>query len=94
MTWAMTDSYGATIDLRFYDETAGLAWPNSTEVYFVISGQTLSYPLACTPGHLVCYGAENQSQTAYWGVDIDNSQSCASCCFSCDGQVHAITFTP
>jgi hypothetical protein len=96
MTWQMTDSYGSTVYLRFYDETPQppLVWPDASNDYYINNGQTLSYPLACTPGDTVCYGAENATATAFWGVNIDNSQTCTACCFSCDGQTHAIAFTP
>jgi hypothetical protein len=47
MTWQMTNSFGARIDLRFFDETTSGVWPDSVSVYYIDSGQTLSYPLAC-----------------------------------------------
>jgi len=32
-------------------------------------------------GAKICYGAEPPSQDGtYWGVSLDDSQSCASCC--------------
>jgi hypothetical protein len=53
----MTNSYGSRIDLKFFDETTNGVWPDSVGHYYIDAGQTLSYPLACSPGDQICYGA-------------------------------------
>jgi len=94
MTWQIANQYGSNINLRFFDETMSLVWPDANDVYFITPGQTLDYPLACTPGDQVCYGADNDAQTVAWGVGIYDNMACPSCCASCDGQVHSIALTP
>jgi hypothetical protein len=95
MTWSMTDSYSGAVDLRFFDTTANLVWPDATNAYYITHGQTIAYPLACSPGHQVCYGgADDATQTLAWGAGIDGTMSCTNCCGTCNGQTYAINLTP
>jgi hypothetical protein len=63
------------LDLRFFDKTANLQWPANGEVYTLnLPGPQEQFPLSCTTGHQVCYGASYYSNTdspVYWGVGID-----------------------
>jgi hypothetical protein len=43
-------------------------------------------PRRCTKGAKICYGANQPQHNLYWGVGIDNSKSCASCCFTCESK--------
>lgn len=92
MTWSLTNNSISGIYVRFYDESTNpaLVWPDSTNAYTLDVGQTVDIPLACTPGHQICYGAEDDAFTGYWGVGLDNANACTSCCYSCDGQTHPI----
>lgn len=91
VTWKLSDLHGARVWLRFYDETANLVWPDNTNAYFLDAGQTFSYPLDCTPGDSICYGAEDDARTGYWGVGLDNQYTCNSCCATCDGKTYSDT---
>jgi hypothetical protein len=78
------------LDLRFFDKTANLQWPANGEVYTLnLPGQQEQFPLSCTTGHQVCYGASYYSNTdspVYWGVGIDGTQGCPNCCYACGDQ--------
>lgn len=73
---------GYRIDFRFYDETNGLVWPSSTENYYTPGyGIPTSQNLSCNTGATVCYGGNTGS--IFWGVGLNNNQSCSNCCISC-----------
>jgi hypothetical protein len=78
------------LNLRFFDKTANLVWPANGEVYVLNEpGQQQQFSLQCTTGHQVCYGASYYSNTdvpAYWGVGIDGTEGCATCCYTCADQ--------
>lgn len=82
-TWTIKDgcSDGEGIYVRFFDETNDIVFPNSSQVYSIGSGHSGVVKLSVKRGAKICYGAEPSSQDgSYWGVALDNSQSCASCC--------------
>jgi hypothetical protein len=82
-TWTIKDGCvdGVGIYIRFFDETNDLVFPNSSQVYSVNSGRTGVVKLSVKRGAKICYGAEPSNQDgSYWGVSLDNSQGCASCC--------------
>jgi hypothetical protein len=82
-TWTIKDSCidGLGIYVRFFDETNDIVFPNSTQVYSIGSGRTGSVKLSVKRGAKICYGAEPSNlDGSYWGVSLDDSQSCASCC--------------
>jgi hypothetical protein len=78
------------LDLRFFDKTANLQWPANDEVYNLnVPGQQEQFPLSCTTGHQVCYGASYYSNTdapVYWGAGIDGTEGCPNCCYTCGDQ--------
>lgn len=85
MSWTFTDNCndGDSLRLRLFDETALLYWP--ADSYY-----TLAYPqkgattITCVPGDKICYGADQPATSGiYWGVDVDDSESCADCCYDC-----------
>jgi hypothetical protein len=67
--------------VRFFDETNNLVFPNSSQVYTINSGRTGTIKISVKRGAKICYGVETADLDGYyWGVSLDNSQSCASCC--------------
>jgi hypothetical protein len=88
ITFTITDgcNNGVQIDYKFYDETNNLVWPSATTHYSTLAyNGVYTHNLSCNAGANVCYGARtlvNGVQT-YWGVDVDNSKSCADCCITC-----------
>lgn len=88
MRWELGDGCndGTGLWARFFDETNNLLWPNSSQVYFTNSGGTVDVTLTCYTGAKICYGARRQNDQAdsyWWGVDINNDKGCPSCCYNC-----------
>ena len=82
-TWTVRDGCddGLGIYIRFFDETNDIVFPNSSQVYSIGSLRTGSVKLSVKRGAKICYGAEPPNlDGSYWGVSLDNNQSCASCC--------------
>jgi hypothetical protein len=82
-TWTIFDNCadGQGIFLRFFDETNDLAFPSFSQVYSINSGRSGVARLSVKRGARICYGAEPSGQDgSYWGVSLDDSQDCASCC--------------
>jgi hypothetical protein len=64
--------------------TNRLVWPaDATQVFTLVPGPAMSVNLECTNGDKICFGASNVAGTLFWGLDIDNSKSCMSCCATC-----------
>jgi hypothetical protein len=96
LTWVITDncSDGKGLQVRFHDRTYGGLWPSRSEVYVVPSRDTRERTLSCRSGANVCYGARTDPPGSnYWGVDIDGSKSCDTCCTACRDASVARTLT-
>ena len=73
---------GYRIEWRYFDVTNNLVWPSSSQVYYnQYEGQWYTNNLLCNVGAKVCYGA--RTGNSYWGIDVDGSKSCSSCCVTC-----------
>jgi hypothetical protein len=84
ITWVIGDqcNNGSTMDYRFFDIDNNTVWPNSTQVYVISDdGQNYTSTLSCVSGDKVCYGAQSGSYT--WGVGLNNTSACSSCCGFC-----------
>jgi hypothetical protein len=84
---------GESIEFRFYDETDNLVWPDNQNVYLVSSGQQVQSTVACKLGNTICMGAYQPQHNLAWGVNIDNSLQCQSCCYICQNGQGPFTFT-
>ena len=86
MTWSFTDSCydGDSVRLRLYDEDDWLVWPAPVGNYYTLAaGASGNATISCTTGNLVCYGADQPAHSIYWGVALDDSETCTDCCFTC-----------
>lgn len=84
MTLAYENACSGPIDLKFFDRTNGTVWPDQTSSYEVASQQRRSFNLDCKAQSQVCYGANERANTShYWGVGLDNTQTCSDCCVPC-----------
>jgi hypothetical protein len=95
MEWVVTNSCfnGEDIELRFFDTTNRLVWPPEPGyVYVLPEGETRSQLLSCLTGSRICLGARQELHGFYWGVDINWSQSCAACCYTCSNV--SVNFPP
>jgi hypothetical protein len=82
-TWTIIDGCGdgQGLFVRFFDETNNIIFPNSSQVYSINSAHTGVVKLSAKRGAKICYGAEPTNRNGhFWGVGLDNDQSCASCC--------------
>jgi hypothetical protein len=95
LIWTVRDRCfnGESIQLRFFDRTDRLLWPTPTTVYVLTQGNDQVHNLMCTKGARICYGANQPTHQLYWGVDIDNSKTCTTCCFVCDNKEAASELT-
>lgn len=83
ITWEFTDGCadGEDILIVFFDNTNDWYWPSPTTAYVIPDGQSREFRLNSWPGDSICFGAEPRSRPGiYWGVSLDNDQSCSDCC--------------
>ena len=88
VTASGTNACSETVQLRLFEYPTGSSsassqWPGVGRVYSLAPGGSFRSTLTCTPGHLVCYGAENLHSTGYWGVGLDGHEGCQDCCTLC-----------
>lgn len=90
LTWSLTNSINASVDVRFFDETYGNWYPSRTAFYPLNPGDNHVYELQCSANANICYGATvHSNQNQFFGVSVYNDQQCSSqgCCHVCDGSV-------
>ena len=86
MTVVIANSHPYAVMLEMYSQDRDHVWPGGNEAYLLDDGETENVTLACKDEETICYGAWVQGDdTTFWGVGRDNSQSCDSCCYTCDG---------
>lgn len=85
MRWWFDDwcSDGQGAEIRLFDKTNNLVWPNSSEVYVVPVAGRVNVNIACSPGAKICYGAQAPGRSGRWGIGIDGTDGCDGCCYSC-----------
>jgi hypothetical protein len=85
LQWTVTDSCGngEAIYYRFWDIDDHLVWPNLQQAYIASPGGSYASSLLCTTGDRICLGGREYQHNLEWGVDVDDSKSCANCCFVC-----------
>jgi Pyruvate/2-oxoacid:ferredoxin oxidoreductase delta subunit len=87
-------SDGRGFQIKFFDVTNNLLWPNATEVYIIPTGETRNTTLSCRTGANVCYGARTDPRgDGWWGVDLDRSKGCDNCCRTCSTSTASIRLT-
>jgi hypothetical protein len=85
LTWHVRSNYPYTVELKFYSATRNHVWPNNYEVWLLNDYLIHTFSLTCRRGEKICYGAWPRGNTRYyWGVG-QNNQSCADCCYTCNG---------
>lgn len=89
ITFKINNDYDKDIQIEFYSQERSHAWPGGNNAYNLSSGDSNSYKLACRSGEKICYGAwVKGNSSTYWGVGLNNKQSCDSCCQTCgDGDL-------
>jgi hypothetical protein len=86
LTFYIQSDHPNVVELEFYSQDRNHVWPGNNEVYILDDYNVKNITLSCRSGELICYGAwvRNRSNL-YWGVGPNDSQSCSSCCYYCDG---------
>jgi Putative Ig domain len=83
-----SDCNNVAIYFKFFDETDNLVWPAPPNAYFFpYSNEAYSTTISCQTGAQICYGGSfytNTEQPDYWGVGINNDESCPNCCYTCE----------
>lgn len=96
ITFSINNKSDYDIQIEFYSQDRNHAWPGGNQAYNLGSGNSNEYKLACRSDEKVCYGAwvKGRSST-YWGVGLDNKQSCSACCQNCgDGDLSRTLTNP
>jgi hypothetical protein len=85
LKWTVVDGCndGQDIQIRFWDFINQLVWPDNVNVYVQSYFTQVTYSLQCTTGNTICLGANEPVNQLYWGVDIDGSETCPDCCYTC-----------
>jgi len=95
MTWQMSVDSSCSVAAywRLFDKTANLVWPNASQVWVMNqTGTTYQEVISCTTGDTIAFGASqnSSSDTYFWGVGIDGTESCTSCAYKCSSTTVAI----
>lgn len=86
LTFYIKSDYQYIVELEFYSQNRNHVWPGNNRVYILDDYDTKNITLSCNYGEKICYGAWVQNETSrYWGVGYDGRQTCANCCYTCDG---------
>lgn len=82
----ITSNYQYTVDVEFYSQDRNAAWPGNNRVWTLSDYNAHTFNLECQSGEKICMGAWSRGNSdVYWGVGMDNQQSCTSCCWVCGG---------
>ncbi len=72
------------VSLEFYSQNYNRSWLGDGDVYLLKDSEVHEYNLSCETGETICYGAWVRGQSeSYWGVGMNDSNRCTSCCFVC-----------
>jgi len=89
VNFTITNNTSYAMMLKFYSRDGSWVWPSSTTHYPLNDNRDYTFPLACTPGEVICYGgAWNVSDNPYWGIGFFGRRGCTGCCLSCGGAHH------
>jgi hypothetical protein len=72
------------VELEFYANGRGAAWPGGDQVYPLKDSRFHEYTLNCRSGEKVCYGGwRSGNSKIYWGVGRGGREGCENCCAAC-----------
>jgi hypothetical protein len=86
LTYSVTNKTNETIEFAVKSTTYGERWPNSSQVYLIEPGATRTYPLRCSVGEQLCWGAKLhlRGDSPYWGRGVQLDKQCdKNCCHIC-----------
>ena len=85
--WTLLDDCedGRDVEWRLWSRDRDWAWPGPDETFFTDDEGVPSHEeVECLVGERICFGAEAGEQQ--WGVGVDGTAHCDSCCFICSEQ--------
>jgi hypothetical protein len=86
ITFLIQSDHPNIVSVEFYSQNSSTAWPGGDEVYVIKDNQVNSYPLSCSSGETICYGAwVKGNESSYWGTGRGGKNSCSDCCYVCSG---------
>ena len=86
LTFRVQNDYRYTVHLQFFSQSRNHVWPDSGRVWVLDDGSVHTYRLGCNSGEKICYGAAvSGNYDTFWGVSLDNNESCSDCCYTCNG---------
>jgi hypothetical protein len=91
LTWSFRNNHPNTVQLEFYSQHRDAAWPGGGRAWVLDDYDSHTFRLNCWDGEKICYGAwVDGNASEYWGVGINDSESCDNCCVTCQN-AHAGT---
>jgi hypothetical protein len=95
LTFRMKSNHPNKVQVEFYAQSRNHAWPGGTKAYNLDDYNEHSFTLNCRTGEKICYGAWlSGNQKRYWGVGMNDKQSCTGCCTTCNGGTISFTLNP
>jgi hypothetical protein len=96
VAFTVKNDTGRQLLLKFFEfenangKSPSRYYPKYDKAWVIGSSEKGRYPLTCTPGRIVCMGAEFDSDRkaqsgVYWGVSVDAREACDTCCLTCGG---------
>jgi hypothetical protein len=77
--------YDYAIQVAFYSQNRNVSWPSHNRGYVIDNSRVHEFNLRCRPSEQICYGGWVENRTHhYWGVGLNNKQTCHGCCYRCD----------
>ncbi|WP_274626346.1 hypothetical protein [Arvimicrobium flavum] len=86
VTFMMRNDHPNAVRLELYSQDRDHVWPGGGKDYYLDDGETKEFPLSCTQGETICYGAwVDGDEGTYWGVGPGDKEQCDDCCYTCTG---------
>jgi len=86
LTFLIQSNHPNIVSVEFYSQSSDTAWPGGEEVFVIKDDQVNSYPLTCSAGETICFGAwVKGNDSTFWGAGPGGKQSCQDCCYVCEG---------
>ena len=92
VTFKFTNSASYIIYMRMFSQDRSWAWPGGDRGYVLDDRNQHSFALQCVVGEKICYGGSYRGgdSQAYWGLGIEGTRGCTSCCLRCGTPVEDI----
>jgi hypothetical protein len=82
VTFRFTNSAVHKIYVKFFSQSRSAVWPKAGQSYPLTDAKEHAFPLNCSIGEKICYGAFYASG-ASWGVGRNGKTRCDGCCQTC-----------